>query len=129
MSAHGYVALAVALALSIAGCTDERLIGARALRPAATCEPQCSSSELCHPQLGLCVECIEDVDCERSASGSLCDPDTNACRGCDAGETCPPSLCDDDDDSDEPGEPPDEDDDCDLDERDGAADDDALPDL
>jgi hypothetical protein len=122
---YACAALGVAAVLSLAGCTDERLIGTRAERASATCDSQCDAGERCHPELEQCVECVEDADCERSPSGSRCDQETYACRACNDGEACPQSSCDDDDDDlDER-----DDDDCDVDDRDGAIDDDELPDV
>ena len=110
------------LASSALGCTDERVVGTRA-EAAALCNPACESAQRCHPELEQCVDCVESNDCLRSPSGPLCDTATNACRSCDAGEACPPWLCedDDDDDADELFDT-DDDDDCDLDESDASID-------
>jgi len=110
---------ALVLALGLTSCIDERLVGTRLVPAAVSCEPGCDADELCHPELIECVGCVENTDCERSLSGPLCDEEAHECRLCEVDETCPPWLCEDDDD---PGEV---DDDCDLDERD----DDDLPDF
>ena len=104
--------------LGCIACTDQGIVGSRA---APLCEPSCTAGELCHPDLGQCVECASDTDCAGSPGGPLCDVHSNACRTCDAGDTCPAPECE------PPDEPDDffEDDDCDLDEGDASTDDDA----
>jgi hypothetical protein len=96
MKHHGALIAALAL-LGCASCTDEGIVGSRSS-----------------------LQCVSDMDCAGSSDGPLCDLESNACRSCDAGDTCPAPEC----------EPPDElddlleDDDCDLDEGDASLDDD-----
>ena len=42
--------------------------------------PQCPPGEQCHPQYGLCVECVNSADC--SAPTPACDLHSNSCVGC-----------------------------------------------
>lgn len=55
----------------------------------------CPSGGVCHPDLGVCVECFEDGHC--SAPEHLCrkrlDPRGNACVGCASGADCPSGAC------------------------------------
>lgn len=90
--------LAALTLLGCVACTDEGIVGSRAAP----------------------LQCASNTDCTGSSDGPLCDLESNACRACDAGDTCPTPEC----------EPPDElddlleDDDCDLDEGDASIDDD-----
>jgi hypothetical protein len=104
-----YAAAACLLALSVASCTDDGIVGTRAAQTADGCEPSCQGDELCHPELEVCVACIETSDCTGEPGTMVCDPATNDCVPC----------MDDD-----PDDPFDDDDDCDLDERDGSSSDD-----
>ncbi len=109
MSARARWTAACVFAISFASCTDEGIVGTRAAQVGDACEPSCRADELCHPELEVCVACLENTDCPGEPGAVVCDLSTNDCVACV------------DDDPDEPFE---DDDDCDLDELDGSAPDD-----
>lgn len=108
-----HVAIACLLALGLASCTDDGIVGTRAAQTADGCEPSCQGAELCHPELEVCVACLETSDCEGEPGTVICDLATNDCTPC---------VDDDPDDRFD-----DDDDDCDLDEVDGSSPDDDDP--
>lgn len=111
MSTRARFTLAACLfVLGFASCTDEGIVGTRAAQTTELCEPSCQGDELCHPELEVCVACLENTDCEGEPGTVICDLETNDCVPCV------------DDDPDDPFD--DDDDDCDLDEVDGSAPDD-----
>jgi hypothetical protein len=104
-----YAPAASLLALILASCTDDGIVGTRAAQTTDDCEPSCQGDELCHPELEVCVACLETSDCAGEPGTVVCDPTTNDCVPC----------ADDD-----PDDVFDDDDDCDLDEVDGSSPDD-----
>ncbi len=55
----------------------------------------CSTEHGCDRRQGLCIECDEDYECERSAEGALCSVAGTGCVECRSAEHCPVAqLCD-----------------------------------
>jgi len=59
--------------------------------PGFDCEAQDPETAACNPDSGMCVECVNNGDCDQAAP--FCDLSTNTCNTCTEHEHCPESAC------------------------------------
>jgi hypothetical protein len=88
--------VAFAMACASAACFDTAVVGVD-----SDCAPACGGDERCHPELHVCVECMDDGDCStKHDDAPFCDARGFTCAQCrdsndcgDGGEHCIGGAC------------------------------------